>query len=120
LYDILDENSNSSPSLFSNNDDSKRNLWFDDQYITKSVGNKWSFKERPSNPSIKIRTKRKKPNRVTVFLLPPGTSSSPSMDQTINFNLPQMNPLPYGKEEIYDTTVTYVDWTKKKTLFTED
>jgi hypothetical protein len=42
------------------------------------------------------------------------------MDPTMSFNLPQMNRLPYDKKGINDTTVTYIDWTKKNTLFTED
>ncbi len=120
LYDILDGSCNSFHSSLSNADDSKINVWFDDEYTTKSIENKWSFEGPPKNPSIKIRTVRQKPRRVTIFSLPPGTSSSSIMDPTMSFNLPQMNRLPYDKKGINDTTVTYIDWTKKNTLFTED
>ena len=48
VYDILHESSssfNNDQSLLSNNSDTKKNMWFDHNYTTKSSKPKWYMKD---------------------------------------------------------------------------
>ncbi len=115
VYNILDERSNSCTSLSSLSSDagSRKKLWFDDEYTTKSFENKWPSKGRPTNFPAKYRPKHmKKPNRVTIFSLPPRSSPSTLTDLNMTLESHQMKQISYYKDEDTGVPIKHIRLTE--------
>ncbi len=118
-----DETSNSFPnqSVVSNDTDDNKNLWFDDEDTTESFENNLSSRGQSSNTPASKRPVRKKPNRVTIFSLPPNTSTSTFTDSTMIFNFHQTNQRPYYQQGKNDASIRHVYWRpQKETSFLTD
>jgi hypothetical protein len=101
VYNISNERSNSftDQSLLSSDTGSKRNLWFDDEYTTKSFKSKSGLKSQSNHFPVKNHPERKKPNRVTIFSLPPRTSPSSLTNLSMTFDSHHVQHISYYEDD---------------------